>query len=544
MVGQKSKRRSTRALSASSAPVAQDSEPFPSDLTPQSKSRPKAQLTDDDLLLLTHASFISQYMPISLDKELQSYAPGATRFTNPYALVDGDDAPFASEAKSSEYARVTEDLWHIPLMSIGNAEGNGMLVRLSIPHTQPSVLYISFRPLDLSNISEIVRRTGYVNTALKYARSATVRADHTTTSLNNTITLVNMLSERALMPNGMSRGYHDFTTVEQYPIVIENEGVDVMGRQLAFRGPPLQLRSTRKSPEAPPQGTMADTIAGFIAENAGCFDHVVFTGFSLGSGTSLACAYGVHTLLERALAGRTSPMPSITCVQFAGTTVGNAVFRDECKRLSRLTTYYIALQNPALPGVDAYDPVTYMPHNDCRRVHVADTYLIADFNDQSRERIRIGTYDCDVLRNKVWGTSALVLSYLSGRDGGLAGITGFKKIHLAGEDMICRLLLLELFKRRTKSKLRAVPCRFFSTSNTAAKWKVCPEEACSLEATRYNNLVRNKCVSQNTTYTPEAKRQKQDGASKGGAPKGKSATPPPPRSSQRTKAARRTKATG
>ena len=73
--------------------------------------------------------------------------------------------PFSSDDMESP-----DEFWHIPLMSIGDVQGNKNLCRISIEHTNPSTLYVAFRPLNLDGLDKMLKKTSYLELSKKYIK--------------------------------------------------------------------------------------------------------------------------------------------------------------------------------------------------------------------------------------------------------------------------------------------------------------------------------------------------------------------------------------
>lgn len=74
---------------------------------------------------------ISKNMTGDISPDLESYTGEKIKYTMPLTSDDVESP---------------DDYWHIPLLSIGDVHGNKNLCRISVQHTDPSVLYVAFRP--------------------------------------------------------------------------------------------------------------------------------------------------------------------------------------------------------------------------------------------------------------------------------------------------------------------------------------------------------------------------------------------------------------
>jgi hypothetical protein len=435
-----------------------DPGPLPTLLTPFPSA---PTIPEETLYFLLHAYFISGSLTTDIRPDLKAYKRNL-KFTNPYNVGD-----FETQVQYEAFNASTEDFWHIPLFSMGGPDNNGMFVRVSVCHKSPQVLFISCRPLMLDGIEELVRK-GMFDATLKFVGlKSTKESDEKST--DNIIDIVHNLHRTDIEPStGMSSGYHEMVNMREYTVMYENEQDKVL-RRYGIRLPRDYL-STERS-------TMSNKLVEFISDNSHIFTKVVYTGFSLGAGTSLACASSVHDKLSAKGISKSS-----VCVQLAGTTVGTTEFAARVKSQG-IHTYYVALENSDLAGIDRYDPVSYMPFNLPDRVHIADWFIVLDFTQHT---IVASEYNKDNVHGKIGSSplSKLVASYLTGQNWG-GGYLGFMKTHLAGEGMIARVIMKEITDRGRMSKwLSLVPCEFYTLSGTAAKCRVCPQKQCDISVKR------------------------------------------------------------
>lgn len=327
-----------------------------------------------------------------------------------------------------------------------------MLVRLSVCHSQPSVLWVSARPLFLESIEKLVTKAPFTS-AQRFLRGKASAAQRGSTVDNIVDLIFNLRQTELHEATGMSKGYYKLVNQRTYMCTIENVK-EVTLEDEHKRSTTISLPGDYGTVM---ERTMSDAIAGVI-ENNNVFKQMVFTGFSLGSGTMLASAYSIAARLQ-------AKRLKIHCIQLAGTTVGNAEFAQRCKDMDILTTY-IALENSANSGMDVYDPVTYMPYNQPERVHVADKYYVLDFNNHTVEP---SSYSPKSFGVGFMPFVNLALGYLTKWNLG-AGYTGFMKTHLAGEGMISRMLLLLVIKRDEYLKwVKKGPCAHVAASACSVK---------------------------------------------------------------------------
>jgi hypothetical protein len=417
--------------------------------------------TEPEASLLIHAACIMQGMTGGIEAELAGYPAEAPKFVDPYPFHAG-----ANRGAPDWESR----WWQLPLITIGDPLGNGVLARASVCWTQTDTLWVSFRPLMLDAAS--------MPSGLQAPRCAYglfvgrhVPTDQTGVSVANTVDIVrSILSDKADPATGMSAGYRDLVDGRAYPVHVDN----------ALDGPdaPARLRLPGRFGDTH-RATLAAAVARLVTANPGHFRRVAFTGYSMGSGLALCAAQAVAEALRRDEATRAV---RVCCVQFAGTATGDGSQRAHLERLG-VRAYYVALKN----HLERFplDPVTYMPVGTDWLPHVsgggrhfeidyAGGTLAASRGPDPGAKQRLAAKWL-VMQRMFW-------CMVTGRDGNSDVAWSFAKIHLRGESMLSRVVINACLQdaRLRQDWMLHVPCDYFTAEGVAAKWKICPTTVCDL----------------------------------------------------------------
>lgn len=489
---------------------------------------------DGELSLdLLHNFMISLNMTGDISGDLESYEGEAeVRYTN----------PFFDE-------KTSDDFWHVPLISIGDVTDNGNFCRISAQHTNPSTLYIAFRPLNLDGVKDILKTNSYFDIVNKFMKMK--KLDYKKKSIDNLIHTTHSVDSSELIDGYRVSSFivNDIMN-EKHTLTVENAFV-TLGRNKEFKkhisdvlkNQHIFTDSTDKIRFGDTKSNISffNAIVSFI--NAYKPTKVVFCGYSFGSSLAAVSSYLVHRYFHDTVNRRithsiehrkTAEIPLSTssisndiqstidqirdlriggasttkkstkkakasvivkekpieivttkfCLyQFAGPKVGSIVMKNYIDHHFD-KAYYIALRRDR-----DIDPVSYFPVLP-KFVHIGQVIEI----DVLKHSIRkIYDFEKQLLQNKKSCNSMtkICLNFVMGvKD-------SFKSIHLAGEDLIERILLKHIMEQGIDNPYvdESIGCEYFTETGYSAKYKVCPKDICSLETSVVNKKILNKCVS-------------------------------------------------
>lgn len=369
------------------------------------------------------------------------------------------------------------DYDHIPLVSIaskGGIDGNGIFCRLSIQHTTPETLYVSFRPLNIEGLETLSKTipTNVLNTYKKYTRRIPLNLTETV-SLDNLIHLVQILDNGAegVGANGLNRAMEAELQRPAYEFLVEN-WFQTLARRKAYQ-PYMRglLDDTAKTFYANPRpGTMrpnTSLLEGILfVLRAYKPNAVVFTGFSLGASLAAAASYLCHRALT---AETTQTAPTFHLYQYAGVCVGdmrmNAYIRQHFE-----TSLYVTLTRK----FKEIDPVSFIARG---TVIPIGNIVNIDVIYHQIHSIQMDDYERLGHVSKLT-MHQLVFYYLLK----MKRAEPFTGIHLAGEATIERILVKELTERGIPLPFlhdateTNVACAYFTSTGYSAKYRICPKK--------------------------------------------------------------------
>ena len=386
-----------------------------------------------------------------------------------------------------------ENFSHFPLIAIGEGSSNHSFCQVSVQTGDYGTLYVSFRPFIMEGLDDLFTKRG-VWGALQNFRGREkltgANTQHDASTLKNLLYLMNVVSHKGEVEvktlDGdvwMGAGYHELLTATRSQLVVENDFLQLAAKDAGTSGierlvnaHAAGFRTGNVRGTSSIVRTLCDFIAAYQPES------VIFSGFSLGGGSSTAAAFLCHARLIE----RLETMPRFHCTSLAGTMVGGGALREYIAKhfTSCLTVKVVGM----LGGMVVTDPVSEMPFSS-RFVHPGRV-LLADYNTKGFTEEETAppvmnrampAWALMLSQVKVPGASLLSLG-ISKADQLLA--TAFDKIHLTGEDMIPRLAALQMLRRGYKTPmLNNVTCDWFTGTGTAAKYGVCYEDTglCSLD---------------------------------------------------------------
>lgn len=481
---------------------------------------------------LLNVGFVSQFMTDDIQRDLQSYKGQSVRYVNPIQadgkatervsalkrlyrslfskkakgdpsedVMDNDADEEKVEEAFADITQEADSLWHVPLWSAGNPNGNGMFCRASVCHSMPDTLWLSFRPLNLADLEKLVSFADMHTYLRRFSGQIDIsQLSHDAKTIDNLLYITLQLSTTDVdAETGLSQGYLNLLARSRINVTTEN----VVAR-LKSTVPQWPFNPAFGAKQEVP--SIHDAIASFLQINRSTFKRVVFSGFSLGSGSALTSAVLAHRALSADGSG--GPLPEFHVVQMSGTMVGTervAAYAAD----NFASCLYLALRNTAEKGNDVYDPVTFMPY-DTRFSHAGD-HMVLDF---ARHDVFLTTgFDPSMHQRGSNPWIKLMASMVTGINLG-GSYVGFSRTHLAGERMIVRTLLYNIvqqWKASSANKARRadgaaqptvevpkwvlmIPCEYYSIAGTAAKHKLCPDVMCMLTTRVVGDKPRALCI--------------------------------------------------
>lgn len=396
-----------------------------------------------------------------------------------------------------EDGAVVSDYAVLPLLALGDVDGNGLFGRISADAADPSILYVAFRPLNIEGIDTIVQNAKLRDVFLKYFRMRKVAPGPGYTA-NNLIHLVHMIDGKKVHASGILDAYVAELERPAYNLYIENNLAAMTGTKTARNtskkskyaphitglatadkavladDPAEPLDTTSIGKKTKTGAAILDTLVRFIESYKPSQVH--FVGFSLGSGLALATA----TLVHRALAAA-APLPSFHVYQFAGPKVGTSAVQAYADA-HFAKCYYVGVSK------DGYlDLVSRL--QDRPLVHVAHAGQAVDID---LLRHTIAPLPAPPAARKAMSMTRLVVGFITKQP----SAAPFNQIHNAAETVIPRVLYKHAIERDVNLKpyVRDGPtCEYFE-QGFAGKYDTCPTDVCLITPKIVNNKALNACV--------------------------------------------------
>ena len=375
-------------------------------------------------------------------------------------------------------------LHHYPIASFGKEDVNHSFCRVSTQASDLDTVYVTFRPFILEDLHMLVKQRGIMSTLYRHY-AGVPRANYSRKVIDNLLSILHALQTTAIQPGNLVHdGYIRLLMQEKTCVTLENKFLFVpmdAGRRVRLI---RELRSMGLS------NVFDETIVPAIAPGLGRIlkayapKRVVFSGFSLGGGSSLAAAVLIHQDFVRS----GTPLPEFHSVSVSGTMVGGKDLSDYVDR-NFASTMYIATKGKRQNGRELYDPVSAMPYAPAMR-HVGHQLLI-EYADHTIKLVK--TPFRGKAQSALAWTSLVVRQLLPGTPlgGGGGVVEAFDKIHMIGEDMVLRIVLLKLLLSGYRSPLlNHLTCAFFTSTGSAAKYQICPRD-CDL-ITKVQTTTRGK----------------------------------------------------
>lgn len=315
----------------------------------------------------------------------------------------------------------------MPLLSVGDELNNQSFGRISVQHTEPGTLWVTFRPFLLEDVFDMFKKEWY-GLACGFVTGREQLLSQTMSGRNLLDLLQNLANKEIDPRSGVSSGYSKLIERDSTTFTVENNFAAI-ARDASFR-PHMQgvLRDYKHKFLVPNANlTSIKTIIGdFIRSYQPT--KVVFCGFSLGGGTAVATAVLVHQYLS----SQGVRMPEFHAVSLAGTMPGGAHMREYVDRAFN-SCVYLGLMTTDKGGRKVRDPVTFMPFSSSSMQMGQCFYL--DYADQTITPCPpLAGYDSRLDWMKLIGC------YLGDKPDWTDVSWGFHKIHLPGEDLILRIL--------------------------------------------------------------------------------------------------------
>ena len=457
-------------------------------LTMQSSSKSKmlpsaTAVETEDIETLLQTFMVAKNLTMDITPDLEAYTKEAVKYTS---CISTEFLPDPT-MRNTDYD-------HIPLVSISNAggsHGNGAFCRVSVQHTNPETLYVSFRPLYIEHVEELTKNIP--GNALQWFRKFTRRTPLDLTkpvSLDNLMHLVMMLDGSAdgLSANGLSRAMEEELKRPAADLTVEN-WFKTLVRRKAYQ-PYIKGLMENKGLFSGEDGRMVpgsvrrglSFLEGLLTV-IGCYKptRVVFGGFSLGASMAAGASYLCHLALTAAGAAA----PEFHLYQYSGVCVGDARMNAYVRAHFEKSLYITLTRN-----YTEIDPVCVI----ARGVVVPIGNIVnMDVIDHRVHRINLADYE--TLGKVVKLTMKQLVMYYVLR---MKRAEPFIGIHLAGEDVIERVLTKELLDRGAPIRFgRGLSCDYFTSTGYSGKYKICPvkRNMCRVKKTRAaKGRVKNQCV--------------------------------------------------
>jgi len=441
----------------------------------------------EDIQTLIEYFMVSKNLTMDITPELQSYAKESVKYTS----------SISTELIGEDSNRNT-DFDHIPLFSIsgkGGIQGNSAFCRISVRHTQPDTLFVSFRPLFIANVEALVKDIPInpVQYFKKYTKRIPMNLTQQT-SLDNLMNLVTMLDDsvNGLSPNGLNKALESELLRPDFELTVEN-WFKTLVRRKAYQYHITGLIE-QKSFYCDDKGRIQP---GTVRGNKSFLEcllyilrvykpsKVIFTGFSLGASMAAGASYMCHLALSKDTA-RVPILPEFHLYQYAGVCIGNmtmsAYIRTHFEK-----SIYVSLTRKS----KELDPVTVIARG--MVVPIGNIVNIDVFNHQIYY-MNMDEFERLCKVSKITMRQLIVYYLLK-----MKRSEPFTGIHLAGEDTIERILAKELLDRGLSIQFGTpIPCDYFTSTGYAGKYKICPvkKKQCAVKQERDTKTrrLRNLCV--------------------------------------------------
>jgi hypothetical protein len=409
---------------------------------------------------LYKAFMVAHNMTTDLREEFAQYddSKKAVRYTDPF---------------SENEFEANEDFWHVPFFSIGNVDGNGLFARVSAQHTDPSTLYIAFRPMNLDGVDDLIKGRHKLEALSKFSQLTPLTPSTEKKNIDNLIHITHAINDINVATGvGVSVSFYNMLMQSNHMIQVENWFTSLAKKT---KSNPFKAHFTKDVPiifKESYKVSVIQAIAAFITYYKP--REVVFTGFSYGSSLAMAASILTKRVLQ-------THAIDISVYQFAGPKVCSSEGRDYAMRHFKKVVYVALTRDHK-----TIDPVTALPHGQSL-VHVGDMYCM----DVARHTIRRESCMEIMKHAKPITMNSLVIGYVLKK----RSAETFRSIHLAGEDMIKRILLAYMIDNKLHSPIvdvEQIPCEFFSSAGYPAKYKVCPVTNCQVTT---DEKQRNQCVN-------------------------------------------------
>lgn len=409
---------------------------------------------------------LSKNMTGNISGDLDEYTGEKIKYSNPL---------------NSDQFESSDDYWHIPLIAVGESNGNGIFARVSVQNTDPNTLYISFRPLNLDGIDVLLKNKTF-EVATKYFNKSKLDLSKNT-SIDNIINICNILGDKNIKKDmGISQALFDELTRNSYTMHVEN-WFSTLSRSKAFK---IHMKNILDNKLF--FGDKGKTKYGATSEKMSIITilatfiklynpkHVIFVGFSLGSALALACSYIIHTSLDFY---EEKVKPSFSVYQFCGIKIGNKIMVDYIENNFNKVKYILLSR-----GKIEIDPVSLLPSSTfvhagkILNINVTDHTIL--FEDKFISKIKKTT----------------MLKLVTGYIFKTKNAEQFTGIHLAGEDLIERILIKYLIDNTITNPFINIPkCEYFTSTGYSGKYKICPIKKCKIISKKEGAKIINKCTN-------------------------------------------------
>lgn len=441
-------------------------------------------VASEDIQTLMDNFMVSKNLTMDITPDLQSFTKESVKYTSSISneLIGDNDA------RNTDYD-------HIPLFSIagkGGIHGNGAFCRISVQHTHPETLFVSFRPLFIENVDTMVKDIPMnpIQYFKKYTKKIPMDLTQPT-SLDNLMNLVTMLDDsvNGLASSGLNKALERELLRPDFELTVEN-WFKTLVRRKAYQSHINGLIS-EKSFYCDDKGRIVPGTTRSGKSFVECLLYilrnykptkVIFTGFSLGASMAAAASYMCHLALSKGM----GVLPEFHLYQYAGVCIGNTTMSAYIRTHFEKSIYVsLTRKMKELDPVSVIARGVVVPIGNIVNIDVIKHQIYYMNMDEFE---RLGKVSKISMRQ-------LIVYYILK----MKRSEPFTGIHLAGEDTIERILAKELTDRGVSLPFgKPASCDYFTSTGYAGKYKICPvkQKICMVKQERDTKTrkLRNKCV--------------------------------------------------
>lgn len=366
---------------------------------------------------------------------------------------------------------------HITLACIGDENNIAPMCRVTASSGDPETLWVCFRPFML----HAMQSASWVKLVMSYVfAKGSVRQSNSSEMIMAKIFAALVTKTCVKNPDspffGVSDGYRTLLDAEtevwfenvlsRIPSAAGDDRAARFAREWPGSWMPDSAVENKILPAIEGTRTKVPSAVGFLARFIAAYRpaRVVFTGFSLGGGSSLAAAIACKRMISNSNSNSGSRIRFYS-LSVAGTMACNASAAEYAEKNFESCIYLRSRIDKAT------DPVSFLPYAQ-GYVH-AGTVVDFDFKEKSFRVANAGTNNGRKNARNPFTMSAMLTSGFGLRD------VGFRTLHLPAEDMTILCLLYNLLSRGYNGGMvNGLQCEFFASMGTASKYGVCPRGRC------------------------------------------------------------------